>query len=350
SMAGSETDVPIHQIEEEVEDISPTSTGLDVDVELECQSLEVSTSIKSGVDIVGEKTCQSKKASVIANNGEDFDGEQVYKSSESSVDKNGMDNQGMDMDMDSKLEYQSPNDPLVDIAESTNFCEKVEADEYVVPELGVEFESEDHAYRCYNTYAALEGFSIRKDFINKSRANGYVLSRRYTCYKEGYRRTKGNADVKKPRKDTRTGCLAYMTIARQPNEGFRQKDRKDSNVKRPRKETRIGCLAHLVIARHPDGKYRITRFEEEHNHELVPFCRVRMLRKFLEQLFLDEAVSGGGEVIPRNGLELGFPLPSLGSGWALKQRLWRSFLSSVSAFSCTIEKLVNTVYLNLVIV
>lgn len=35
-------------------------------------------------------------------------------------------------------------------------------------------------------------------------------------------------------------------------------------------------------------------------------------RKFLEQLFLDEAVSGGGEVIPRNGLELGFPLPSLG--------------------------------------
>lgn len=377
-MAGSETDVPIHQIEEEVEDISLTSTGLDVDVELECQSLEVSTSIKSGVDIVGEKMCQSEKASVIANNGEDFDGEQVYKSSESSVDKNGMDNQGMDMDMDSKLEYQSPNDPLVDIAESTNFCEKVEADEYVVPELGVEFESEDHAYRCYNTYAALEGFSIRKDFINKSRANGYVLSRRYTCYKEGYRRTKGNADVKKPRKDTRTGCLAYMTIARQPNgkyrvlhfenkhnhefatpftahllpsvrrttfaeaveseladsetkgvpklgmgfdsedqayefynayagrvgfsvrkdyvnkskvdgavasrrftcfrEGFRQKDRKDSNVKRPRKETRIGCLAHLVIARHPDGKYRITRFEEEHNHELVPFCRVRMLR------------------------------------------------------------------------
>lgn len=37
-MAGSETDVPIHQIEDEVEDISPTSTGLDVDVELECQS------------------------------------------------------------------------------------------------------------------------------------------------------------------------------------------------------------------------------------------------------------------------------------------------------------------------
>ncbi|XP_057464719.1 protein FAR1-RELATED SEQUENCE 5-like isoform X1 [Actinidia eriantha] len=413
SMAGSETGTLSHSVEEEADDISQTSTGLDFDVDLECQSLKVSAADKSGFETVGEKICPSTEVFSVDENREGIDNEQVYQSSKSSVvrsgmdkdgehkcqspevssvDKHGMDARGdqkgqnsrdslMDnhgMDIDSKLEYHSPDEQLADVSGSGYFSGNDEAETYVVPELGAEFDSEDHAYRCYNRYAALEGFSIRKDFVNKSRANGYVVSRRYTCYKEGYRRTKADTNVKRPREDTRTGCLAHMTISRQPNgkyrvihfetkhnhefatpftahmlpsqrrttfaeavesefansvidgvpklgmgfdsedvayefynayagqvgfsvrkdyvnkskkdgavasrrftcfrEGFRQKDRRDSNVKRPRKETRIGCSAQLVIARQADGKYRITRFEEKHNHELVPFCRVRMLR------------------------------------------------------------------------
>ncbi|KAK6928460.1 MULE transposase domain, partial [Dillenia turbinata] len=60
-------------------------------------------------------------------------------------------------------------------------------------------------------------------------------------------------------------------------EGFRQKNKRDFNVKRPQNETRIGYLAQSVIARQHDGLYWETHFEEKHNHELVPLCRIRML-------------------------------------------------------------------------
>ncbi|XP_073151646.1 protein FAR1-RELATED SEQUENCE 5-like isoform X1 [Henckelia pumila] len=254
-----------------------------------------------------------------------------------------------------------------------------EGDVYVVPKLGVEFDSEDHAYKCYNKYALMEGFSIRKDFINRSKVTGLVVSRRYTCHRQGYGSTKHDLNMNKPRKETRTGCLAHMTITRQPNgkyrvihfetnhnhifvtpltahllpsqkrisfveaveaesssnpvpygvpklgmsfdsedhayefynsyagrmgfsvrkdyvnrskidgtvasrrytcfrEGYRQKDKRGFKVKRPRKETRVGCMAQLVISRQADGRYRATHFEEHHNHELVPACKVRTLR------------------------------------------------------------------------
>ncbi|KAF2316507.1 hypothetical protein GH714_041848 [Hevea brasiliensis] len=119
---------------------------------------------------------------------------------------------------------------------------KEEEEGYVVPKVGMEFETEDHAYKCYSRYAVLEGFSIRKDFVNKSRINGDVVSRRYTCYRQGYRPPKHIANVRKPRHETRTGCLAHMTIARQPN-----------------------------------GKFRVTRFETQHNHEFVTPSTAHML-------------------------------------------------------------------------
>ncbi|KAA8548181.1 hypothetical protein F0562_004558 [Nyssa sinensis] len=392
-MDSGEADISSHPLEEEIEEKSQMLSGLDIDVEQECQSPKISTGDKNALNVIGEHMCSSPKGSLVDKNGVDMDGERECQSPKvSSVDKHGMDVDGehkdrslkvsavdkQGMDIDGNQECQSPDVPSIDKSAPVH-SENDETDMYVVPRLGMEFESEDHAYKCYNRYAALEGFSIRKDFVNKSRINGLVVSRRYTCYKQGYRPTKGDANVKKPRKDTRTGCLAHMTIARQPNgkyrvshfetehnhefatpfsshllpsqrritfaeaveaeltnssvidgvpklgmgfdsedhayefynayagqigfsvrkdyvnrskvdgavasrrftcfrEGFRQKDKRDLNVKRPRKETRIGCLAQLVIARQPDGKYRVTHFEENHNHELVPACRVRMLR------------------------------------------------------------------------
>ncbi|KAG4397925.1 hypothetical protein GLYMA_10G238500v4 [Glycine max] len=101
--------------------------------------------------------------------------------------------------------------------------------------IGTEFESDDHAYQFYNKYARLLGFNVRKDWINRSKVHGQVVSRKFTCSKEGYRR----------------------------------KDKRDANVKKHRKETRSGCLAHMIVTRQPDGKYQVTHFEAQHNHDNI---------------------------------------------------------------------------------
>ncbi|KAM3682319.1 hypothetical protein ACJW31_12G064200 [Castanea mollissima] len=108
-----------------------------------------------------------------------------------------------------------------------------QASKDAVLKIGTEFESDEHAYKFYNRYARLVGFSVRKDWVNRSKVHGQVVSRKFTCSKEGYRR----------------------------------KDKRDVNVKKHRKETRTGCLAHMIITRQPDGKYRVTHFEAQHNHD-----------------------------------------------------------------------------------
>ena len=327
----------------------------------EAKSPKPSSVEQSGVVTDTEHGCQSPVASSV-----DIDSEECQTPKLSSVNK-------CEMEVDCRFESAE------DVSEAGSTIKDEEEDIYLVPEVGLEYESEDHAYKCYSRYAVLEGFSIRKDFVNRSRINGAVVSRRYTCYRQGYRPTRQNTNARKPRQETRTGCLAHMTIARQPNgkfhvthfetkhnhefvtsttthmlpsqkrltfaqaveadlandcaidgvpklgmgfdsedyayefyntyagrigfsvrkdyvnrskvdgavasrrftcfrEGFRQRDKRDMKVKRPRKETRIGCLAQLVISRQPDGKYRVTHFEEKHNHELVAPCRIHMLR------------------------------------------------------------------------
>lgn len=140
-----------------------------------------------------------------------------------------------------------------------------------VPKLGMGFDSEEHAYEFYNTYAGHVGFSVRKDYVNRSKVDGAVASRRFTCFREG----------------------------------FRHKDKQDTNVKRPRKDTRIGCLAQLVISRQPDGRYHITHFEEKHNHELVAACRVHMLRsqKKLATTQVEKNIVDGSNVLPTSTSE-----------------------------------------------
>ena len=48
-------------------------------------------------------------------------------------------------------------------------------------------------------------------------------------------------------------------------------------MKKPRKETRPGCLARLTISLQVNGKYRVIDFESNHNHELVDKSCVHML-------------------------------------------------------------------------
>ncbi|KAM6573262.1 hypothetical protein CsatA_017342 [Cannabis sativa] len=329
----------------------------------------------------------------------DIDGEECQTPKLSSVNECEMD-----------VDYSRFESSSVDLSESGSGVKDEEEDLYLVPDVGIEFESEDHAYKCYSRYAVLEGFSIRKDFVNKSRIDGAVVSRRYTCYRQGYRPVRPNSNARKPRQETRTGCLAHMTIARQTNdkfrvthfetkhnhefvnsstthmlpsqkrltfaqavedelsnhcvidgvpklgmgfnsedqayefyntyagrvgfsvrkdyvnrskidgavasrrftcfrEGFRQRDKRDMNVKRPRKETRIGCSAQLVISRQSDGKYRITHFEEKHNHELVAPCRIHMLRS--QKRLVVTQVEEGSLVDSSNGQQQAIPASDL---------------------------------------
>ncbi|KAA8533760.1 hypothetical protein F0562_031277 [Nyssa sinensis] len=137
-----------------------------------------------------------------------------------------------------------------------------------VLKIGMEFESDEHAYRFYNKYAGLVGFSVRKDWVNRSKIHGQVVSRKFTCSKEGYRR----------------------------------KDKRDVNVKKHRKETRTGCLAHMIITRQPDGKYRVSHFEADHNHENVNPSNAQKLQDLPSHGMVD--VTQVTEVDLANNLEI----------------------------------------------
>ncbi|XP_059669903.1 uncharacterized protein LOC132315594 [Cornus florida] len=156
--------------------------------------------------------------------------------------KEDVDTEHCKVDFTLEQESHSPDIANVDVEQSTLFAEEdLKIDE--LPSVGMEFESEEDSYVFYNRYASVVGFSVRKDFLNKSKVNGAVVSRRFTCFKEG----------------------------------FRRKDKRDVHVKKPRKQTRTGCLAQMTISRQPNGKYRIIHFEANHNHDVVSPHLVHML-------------------------------------------------------------------------
>ncbi|KAJ0976937.1 hypothetical protein J5N97_012411 [Dioscorea zingiberensis] len=108
---------------------------------------------------------------------------------------------------------------------------EVYSTESCVPKLDMVFETDEKAYQFYCLYGKEIGFGVRKHLV-KRRSSGLVYSRVFSCYKEGYCRT--TKEGKKPRLDARTGCKARMTV-------------------------RIT----------KDGKFRVSEFEPNHNHELI---------------------------------------------------------------------------------
>ncbi|XP_027173408.1 protein FAR1-RELATED SEQUENCE 7-like isoform X2 [Coffea eugenioides] len=108
-----------------------------------------------------------------------------------------------------------------------------------IPYYGQLFDSDDEAYKFYNMYAATIGFGVRKEYCNKDKL-GMVTSRKFACNKEG----------------------------------FRRQDKRDRETKRPRTETKTGCLACVIILLDRDTKmYKVTQFVAEHNHPLhIPQC------------------------------------------------------------------------------
>ncbi|KAK8480876.1 hypothetical protein V6N11_051366 [Hibiscus sabdariffa] len=104
------------------------------------------------------------------------------------------------------------------------------------PYEGMEFESEEAAKVFYDAYATRVGFIMRVDAFRRSMRDGKVVWRRLVCNKEGFRKMR-------PRR---------------------------SENRKPRAITREGCKAMIVVKKEKSGKWVVTRFVKEHNHQLVP--------------------------------------------------------------------------------
>ncbi|XP_028780991.1 protein FAR1-RELATED SEQUENCE 5 [Neltuma alba] len=115
------------------------------------------------------------------------------------------------------------------------------------PYEGMEFESEEAAKAFYNSYARRVGFSTRVSSSRRSRRDGAIIQRQFVCAKEGFR-------------------------------NLNEKRTKDREIKRPRTITRVGCKASLSVKMHDSGKWIVSGFVREHNHELVPPDQVHCLR------------------------------------------------------------------------
>ncbi|XP_057972055.1 protein FAR1-RELATED SEQUENCE 5 [Malania oleifera] len=122
-----------------------------------------------------------------------------------------------------------------------------EGDLDLEPYEGMEFESEEAAKAFYNSYARRIGFSTRVSSSRRSRRDGAIIQRSFVCAKEGFR-------------------------------NLNEKRTKDREIKRPRTITRVGCKASLSVKIQDSGKWVVSGFVKEHNHELVPPDQVHCLR------------------------------------------------------------------------
>ncbi|KAL7224801.1 hypothetical protein ACSBR1_026144 [Camellia fascicularis] len=105
--------------------------------------------------------------------------------------------------------------------------------------LGVEFLSKEATYEFYNEYERIVGFSIRRDYCNKSKKDG-VMTSKFICCKEGER----------------------------------EKDKRYTMITNPRNETRTNCNVFMHISFKQDlSKWIMTKFDDNHNYSLhLPQC------------------------------------------------------------------------------
>ncbi|XP_027081557.1 protein FAR1-RELATED SEQUENCE 5-like isoform X1 [Coffea eugenioides] len=101
----------------------------------------------------------------------------------------------------------------------------------------LKFDCDEEAGLFYETYAKLVGFNVRKVHTRRDE-NNKVRYRGWVCSREGFRENRIN-----------------------------MWDRKRD----PKPVSRIGCLAHFRVKYDKkSGKYVVTSFIKEHNHELAP--------------------------------------------------------------------------------
>ncbi|GMJ02809.1 FAR1-related sequence 5 [Hibiscus trionum] len=111
------------------------------------------------------------------------------------------------------------------------------------PFEGMGFDSEQSARVFYNSYARCIGFSTRVSVYQRSRRDGSIICRQIVCSREGFRRAAGQ-----------------------------------NRSKRQRAVTRVGCRAQITVKKQSSGKWVVSKFVKDHNHELVPADKVHCLR------------------------------------------------------------------------
>ena len=118
----------------------------------------------------------------------------------------------------------------------------------LVPFIGQRFVSQDAAYEFYCSFAKQYGFSIRRHRTRGKDGVGRGVTRRdFACHRGGFPQLKPSEDGKlqRSRKSSRCGCQAYMRIVK----------RMDFDV----------------------PEWRITGFNNVHNHELLKPNEVQLL-------------------------------------------------------------------------
>lgn len=117
----------------------------------------------------------------------------------------------------------------------------------LVPFIGQRFVSQDAAYEFYCSFAKQCGFSIRRHRTRGKDGVGRGVTRRdFTCHRGGFPQTKSEeGKMQRNRKSSRCGCQAYMRIVK----------RADFDV----------------------PEWRVTGFNNIHNHELLKTHEVRLL-------------------------------------------------------------------------
>ncbi|KAJ1403793.1 FAR1 DNA-binding domain [Sesbania bispinosa] len=109
----------------------------------------------------------------------------------------------------------------------------------------LEFGSEGEAYSFYSDYAKQRGFAVRKDDIEQNE-NGDIVKRYLVCNKEGTRDKKH----------------------------LERKDR----VREAGPITRVQCTTRIrVYLDMRSGKWKVSAFHDDHNHELTPPTYVHMI-------------------------------------------------------------------------
>ncbi|KAJ4957454.1 hypothetical protein NE237_024565 [Protea cynaroides] len=114
--------------------------------------------------------------------------------------------------------------------------------ESLEPYTGMSFNSVDDARDFYGAYAKLIGFTVRTNRIRHSQKNRAIIARDYVCSREGFRAAKHT--------------------------------QRNDRILPPRPITREGCKAMIRVAVRDGGKWVVTKFVPEHNHNLMTQSKV----------------------------------------------------------------------------
>ncbi|KAI4332803.1 hypothetical protein L6164_017683 [Bauhinia variegata] len=121
------------------------------------------------------------------------------------------------------------------------------------PPDGMEFDSKEEAFSYYKEYAKSMGFAAIIKASRRSRISGKFIDAKFACTRYGSKRE----------------CGADETSESLPNT--------DNNIPVKRKRGRVNlswtktdCKACMHIKRRQDGRWFISTFIKEHNHEIFP--------------------------------------------------------------------------------